>query len=139
MEGEGDIAKAGELKRKSFEGEDIAASEDKTEGGLCLEKFQGEFETQANCKRKVLGIEVGHLGTTGVAQLAKCLTPDFSSGHDLVVSHFKPCIRLCTSRQSLFGVFSLPISLPSGAHFLSLSVSFCLSVFLPSTSLPLSK
>ena len=33
---------------------------------------------------------------TWVAQLVKYLTPDFSSGHDLMVCEFQPHIRLCT-------------------------------------------
>ena len=34
-----------------------------------------------------------------VAQLVKCLTLEFGSGHDLMVRGFKPCVRLCGDRE----------------------------------------
>ena len=36
------------------------------------------------------------LGGTWVAQLVKCLTPDFGSGLELMIREFEPHIRLCT-------------------------------------------
>ena len=35
-------------------------------------------------------------GGTWVAQLVKCLTLDFGSGHDLTIREFEPQIVLCT-------------------------------------------
>ena len=55
-----------------------------------------------------------NFGGTWVAQLAKCLTLDFSSGHDLTVHGFEPCIGLCADSaepgwDSLFPFLSLPL------------------------------
>ena len=48
-----------------------------------------------------------------MAQLVKCPTLDFSSGHDLVVHEFEPLIGLCTSSVELaWDSFSLPLSAP---------------------------
>ena len=60
-----------------------------------------------------------------MAQLVKCPTLDFSSGHDLVVCGFKPSDRLCadiSETAACFG-FCLPLSLcPSPTYALSLSL-----------------
>ena len=54
-----------------------------------------------------------------MAQLVKCPTLDFSSGHDLVVCGFKPC-GPAQSVQSLLGILSPLLSAPP-LHVLSLS------------------
>ena len=60
---------------------------------------------------------------TWVAQSVKCLTPGFSSVHDLAVPVFKPCIRLCTdSVDPPWDSLSLPLSVPPPlVHSLALS------------------
>ena len=49
-----------------------------------------------------------------MAQSVKHLTLDFNSGHDLMVGETGPYIALCTDSllTSLFGILSLPLSLP---------------------------
>ena len=49
-----------------------------------------------------------------VAESVKWLTLDFSSGRDLTVHEFKPCVTLCVPRQEheAYLRFSLPLSLP---------------------------
>ena len=43
---------------------------------------------------------LGHLDSAGqVAQLVKCPTLDFGSGHDLAVGEFKPRRGLCTDSE----------------------------------------
>ena len=55
-----------------------------------------------------------------MAQLVKRLTLDFSSGHDLVVCEFKPCIGLHTDRaEPAWDSLSPSLSAPP----LALSVS----------------
>ena len=55
-----------------------------------------------------------------VAQGVKCLTLDFSSGHDLTVCEFEPCIGLYADRVDP-AWDSLSLSLcPSPAHACSL-------------------
>ena len=70
-----------------------------------------------------------------MAQPVRYLTPDFSSGHGLVVCEFNPCIGLCAdstepAAQSLLGRLSLsPAFLPlphSHAHMCALSLSLSL-------------
>ena len=57
------------------------------------------------------------------AQLVKCPTPDFGSGHDLTVHEIKPHLRLALTAWSLLGVLSLLLSLcPSPMLSLSLSL-----------------
>ena len=63
---------------------------------------------------------------TWVAQSVKRPTPDLSSGHDLTVREFEPCIRLCADSSESGACFGFCVSLslcPSPAHTLSLSVS----------------
>ena len=50
-----------------------------------------------------------------MAQLVKCLTLDFSLGHDLIVCGFQSTVEF------LFGILSLPLSLPL-PHLHSLSL-----------------
>ena len=53
-------------------------------------------------------------GGAWVAQLVKCPTLDFGSGHDLRVHEIEPCIGLCTdSPQPVFLFLSLSVSLSS--------------------------
>ena len=48
-----------------------------------------------------------------MAQLAKCLTFDFGSGHDLMVGECEPCIRLYAgSAETGWDSPSLPLSAP---------------------------
>ena len=61
-------------------------------------------------------------GAAGVAQSAKRLTLDFSSGHDLTVHGFKPHVELCAdSSEPAWDSLSLALC-PSPAHTPSLSV-----------------
>ena len=47
---------------------------------------------------------------TWMAQLVKCLTLDFSSGHDLMVHEFEPHIGLCADRaEPAWDPLSLPL------------------------------
>ena len=55
-----------------------------------------------------------------VAQSVKCSTFDFSSGHDLAVCEFEPCIGLCAHPLEPGGCFRFYVSL-------SLSLSLSLS------------
>ena len=56
-----------------------------------------------------------------MAQSVKCLTLDFSSGHDLTVQGFEPCIGLCTdSAEPAWDSLSPSPYVPS-LHILSLS------------------
>ena len=55
-----------------------------------------------------------------MAQLVKCPTLDFSSGHDLVVHEIEPHVDSAPMAQSLLGILSVS---PSGMHSLSLSLS----------------
>ena len=51
-----------------------------------------------------------------MAQLAKVLTLDFSSGHDLTVPGIEPCIRLCAVNvEPVWDSLSLSLC-PSPAH-----------------------
>ena len=81
------------------------------------ESFVPSFDSdacRADEERKVLG----HLGGS-----VKCLTLDFSSGHDLTVHEFKPRIVLYTdSADPAWESLSLPLS-PPLPHLLSLSLS----------------
>ena len=45
-------------------------------------------------------------------QSVKPLTLDLSSGHNLMVREIEPHVGLCTEAGSLFGILSLPLSLP---------------------------
>ena len=67
--------------------------------------------------------------STWVAQSAKRLTLDFSSGHDLTVREFKPHIRLCADgMEPAWDSLSL-LSLPLLCAFsLSLSLSLSLKI-----------
>ena len=47
-----------------------------------------------------------------VAQLIKCLTPDFGSGHDLVVRGLSPVSGSVLTAESLLGIVSLSLPLP---------------------------
>ena len=48
-----------------------------------------------------------------MARSVECLTLDFSSGHDLPVCEFKPCVRLCTDRvETAWDSLSFSLSLP---------------------------
>ena len=64
-----------------------------------------------------------------MAQSVKHPTPDFSSGHDLTVRGFEPCISLCTNSaepawDSLSPSLSAPPLLALFAHaWLTLSLS----------------
>ena len=63
-----------------------------------------------------------------MALLLKPLTLDFSSGHDLMVGEFEPCMGLCTG------------NVEPAWESLSLSLSLCLPLsFLLSLSLSLKK
>ena len=63
-----------------------------------------------------------------VAQLAKCLTFDFGSGHDLAVCEVEPHVGLCTdSMQSAWDSLSLPLPCTCA---LSLSLKINLKKFL---------
>ena len=54
-----------------------------------------------------------NFGGTWVAQLAKCLTLDFSSGHDLTVHGFETCVGLCAdSAEPGWDSVSLSLSAP---------------------------
>ena len=49
-------------------------------------------------------------GGSWVAQSVKRQTLDFSSGHDLMVCEFEPCIRLCAdSMEPAWDSLSLPL------------------------------
>ena len=57
-----------------------------------------------------------------MAQVVECPTLDFSSGHDLMVLEFKPCIGLCVDgTEPAWDSLSLLPSL-SAMHALSLSL-----------------
>ena len=65
-------------------------------------------------------------GGAWVAQLAKHLTLDFGSGHDLMVHGFEPCDALCadSSEPGACLGFCVFLSLcPSPTHARSLSLS----------------
>ena len=57
-----------------------------------------------------------------MAQLVKCPTLDFGSGHDLTVREFEACIRLCAdSAEPAWDSLSPSLSAPPTlAHILSL-------------------
>ena len=59
------------------------------------------------------------------SQLVKCLTPDFSSGHDLTVHEFKPCLGLCVDNaEPTWDTLSLSLPLLcSYSLFLSLKTN----------------
>ena len=57
-----------------------------------------------------------------VAQLVKCLTLDFGSGHDLMVCEIEPRIRLHIGHEACLGFSSLHLY-PSLPHSSSLSLS----------------
>ena len=64
----------------------------------------------------------GHLGGSLL-----CLTLDFSSGHDLTVHEFEPCVRLCAdSVEPAWDSLSLSLSL-SAPPLLILSLSLKLN------------
>ena len=60
-----------------------------------------------------------------MAQLVKCLTFDFGSGHDLMVCEYRPRVELCADGvESAWDSLSLSLSLPlshSHAHSHTLS------------------
>ena len=71
-----------------------------------------------------------------VLQPVKHPTPDFGSGHDLMVHEFEPHVGLCADGTELLGIPSFPVSLPlspvhthihththTRTHTLSLSLS----------------
>ena len=58
---------------------------------------------------------------TWVAQSVKCLSLDFGSGHDFMVHDIEPQDGLCVDSGGACLRFSLPLSLPSPTHSLSLS------------------
>ena len=58
---------------------------------------------------------------TGVAQLVKHLTLDFSLGHDLPVCEIEPCFWLYRTELTWDSLSSISVTLP--AHFPSLSLS----------------
>ena len=72
-------------------------------------------------KSGVLCIEIA-FRDAWVAQLVKYLTPDFDSGHDLVVCEIEPHVELHTEHGDCLGFFlSLSLSVPPLlTHFLSL-------------------
>ena len=48
---------------------------------------------------------------TWVAQSVECPTPDFGSGHDLMVHEIQPFVRLCAdSAEAVWDSLSLPNS-----------------------------
>ena len=55
-----------------------------------------------------------------MAQLVKCLTLDFDSGHDLTADETESRIRLCADRAGPAWILCLPLC-PSSAHMLFLS------------------
>ena len=58
-----------------------------------------------------------------MAQLVKCATLDFSSGHDLTFGEFKPRVGLCSdSVEPAWDSVSLSLSLPLPC-LLSISLS----------------
>ena len=62
-----------------------------------------------------------HFGGAWVVQLVKLLTPDFGSGHGLIVREIEPCIGVCTdSVESAWDPLSPSLSVPP---LLSLSLS----------------
>ena len=68
-------------------------------------------------------ITLKYFGTRGawVAQLVKCLTLDFSSGHDLTFRKIDPHVRLCADCEDP-AWDSLSPSLPaSPTHFLKIN------------------
>ena len=70
-----------------------------------------------------------------LAQLVEA--SDFSSGHDLVVPKFQPCVGLCadSSEPGASFRFCVSLSLPlSGAHTLSLSKINKHKIFFPNVS-----
>ena len=50
------------------------------------------------------------MGPLGGSVLVKRLTPDFGSGHDLMVLEFEPHIRVCVDSVRPAWGFSLPSS-----------------------------
>ena len=82
------------------------------------------FSSESPAPRSIVGTQgpflEGHLGGS-VGQAS-----DFSSGHDLTVREFEPCIRLCTDSSEPGASFRFCVSLslcPSPAHALSPSLS----------------
>ena len=69
----------------------------------------------------------GHLRGSWVGQSVKHPTLDFSSGHDLTVREFKPCIRLYAGGMEPAWDSLSPSICLSPAHSLSLSLSLSLS------------
>ena len=57
-----------------------------------------------------------------MAQSVKHPSLDFSSGHDLMVHEFDPCIRLCADSMDLAWDSLSPLSAPSSLS-LSLKIS----------------
>ena len=57
-----------------------------------------------------------------MAQLVKCPTLDFGSGHDLMVSKFEPHVKLYTdSAEPAWDSLFLPLSLPLSPLYLKIS------------------
>ena len=55
-----------------------------------------------------------------MAQSVKCQALDFSSGHDVMVLNFKPCVGLCVdSAEPTWGSLSPSLPLPDSCFFLS--------------------
>ena len=73
-------------------------------------KYKSEIQSMAEeCKGRV--ILNRKVRGAGVAQSVEVPTPDFSSGHDLMVRGIKPCVWLCAdSVEPAWDSLSPPLS-----------------------------
>ena len=80
------------------------------------------FSTDLTITESVKLFRISHFWGSWVVESVEHLTPDFSSGHDLVLCGFEPRIRLCSDRVELaWDSLSLPLFLPlSPAHMKTL-------------------
>ena len=74
-------------------------------GGWWLELILGLFQTDEFRRER-------NAGGAWVAQLVKCGTLDFGSGHDLMVCEMEPQWGPVLTAWSLLGILSLRLSLP---------------------------
>ena len=96
-------------------------------------ELEFDFFGLVTCKYKMLATNLKKLTSRGarVAQLIKCRTLGFGSGHDLRVPEFESRARLCPERaEPVWDSLSPSLSLPlpySFACILALSLSLSLS------------